>query len=110
MFKIAVTPTYTHPVRFSLPGSATSVSFEAVFHRLSQSDLDEIGEQVAKGNLNDRQILDRVLAGWKGIVDEAGEPIEFGSPGTAVVLDTYPVTPATVKAFFESLKDAKAKN
>ncbi len=110
MFKIAVTPTYAWPVRFTLPGSSTTVSYEAQFARLTQDEIDELGDRAAKGDVTDRQILDRVLVGWSKIVDESGEPIAFGSSAADVVFNTYPFTPATVKAFFDSLKDAKAKN
>lgn len=110
MFKIAVTPTYAWPVRFTLPGSSTPVSYEAQFARLSQEELDEMEDKIAAGEIKDQQILDRVLVGWSKIVDEDGEPIAFGSPGAEVVFNTYPFRPATVRAFLASLKDAKAKN
>jgi len=109
MFKLSVSPSYTARVTVDLPGGG-SASFDAKFRRLSQTDLDAMMKRVQSEDIDDEAIVDAVLLGWDGVEDADGTPLPFTEENKARVLDVVPVRGTVVRAFFESLAKAKAKN
>jgi len=113
MFKIAATPTYKCKVKVTFPGdngSAVSNVFTAIFKRLSQSELDEMSAAVAAGTVKDSEVIAKVMVGWEDVADESGTPLEFNDQNLAALMDLHPVRPTTVKAYYDSISGAKAKN
>lgn len=80
MFKLVVSDTITVPVAGRLPDAAGNLvpfSFELTARRLPA---DKMREVMASEELLMTDFLRSVVQGWKGVLDEAGAPIEF-SPG-----------------------------
>lgn len=117
--------TYVWPVALLLPGDGghrEKSTFDAEFKRLPQSRLSEIGKLVRAADLAvkngeepeqevDAQMLAReMLAGWSGIVDDAGKDIPFSEAALNQLLDVPSVATQIVQAFYESYEDAKRKN
>ncbi len=111
MFKLALTATYSHPVKLAFPGGGAA-SFEAIFNRLTQAELDEIARRIASPDepMTDAEVVERVLAGWKGVADADGVDLAFTPSNVADVLAVAGVRAALVEAFFESHAEARRKN
>ena len=74
MFKISQSNTYLWPVTVEMPddgGKFTKHTFDAEFRRLSVDELSALGDTDDTGGTACR----RILAGWKGVVDDNGEPL-----------------------------------
>ncbi|MGE0451846.1 MAG: hypothetical protein AB7Q29_19900 [Vicinamibacterales bacterium] len=113
MFKISLSDRYTWTVSVEVigdGGKATKHTFEAQFRRLSQSEIDAMIAGLQSKEIGDAQVIEQVLVGWKGIQDAGGQEIHFGETTRDQVLDVYPVRPAVLQAWFESLQGAKRKN
>lgn len=112
-FKLALTPTYSVEVTVEYPiedGKTQRAKFFARFKRLKQEEIEDLLKRAREARANDRQILEEVLVGWKGVQDEAGEEIPFTPENMATVMNVYPMQPATVRAFFDSVQGARQGN
>ena len=67
----------------------------------ANEDLDDLPD--------DREIADRVLAGWKGVTND-GEEMPYTEENKALLLNSPAFVSAVVRAYFESIEPAKAKN
>jgi hypothetical protein len=103
MFSIALDPTFVHPVKGTLPGGVP-VQFEATFKRLSVPERQELEKQSVG------EFVREVLAGWKGITDEAGAPLEFGPQTVERLLAIEGVEMLIFSAFFEAITEIRRKN
>jgi hypothetical protein len=56
------------------------------FRRLFESAEETDGPAIAARN---RQLFDRLVAGWEGVVDAGGRPLPFAAPAIGALLD-YP--------------------
>lgn len=113
MFKLATTPSYWQRVTVDFPadnGKKDSRAFDAQFRRFAQSELDELRKQLVSGTITDREFVDRVLIGWKGLIDEQDQPVEFNETNLDRVLELYPTQPSIISAFFKSVNGAREKN
>jgi hypothetical protein len=105
--------TYKWPVTVEPPqdgGKFGKETFEAEFRRLPQDQLREIGERIESGTFPDRELLDKVLVGWSGIFDEAGDEVPFSETKANEILNVGLVAAAIVAAWLESLAKGKRKN
>ena len=112
-FKIASNPTYKAQVKVELPsdnGKTVSKMFQAIFKRMSQSELDNISERLSAKELTDAALIDEVMVGWEDVQDEDGNVLEFNDKNLATLLDVFPVRPTIVKTFFATINTAKTKN
>ena len=110
MFVIKQTATYSWPVKFEVPGDAgkfETQTFDAVFKRMPQSQMDEMiaGSEGAK----DSDIARQILVGWSGITDGETD-VPFSESMRDKLLDVPGVGTAIVAAFLSSLQGAKRKN
>ena len=103
MFSIALDPTFAHPGKGALPGGVP-VQFEAVFKRLLVPERQEL-EKLSVG-----EFVRAVLAGWKGITDESGAPLEFGPQAVERVLAIEGVEMLIFSAFYEAITEIRRKN
>ena len=116
MFKVAApseVQTYPWPVSVALPGEnnvTTTQKFKLVFKRMSQTELDEIHEQLKEKELTDRGLCLRVTAGWEDVADAHGNALDFNDENFGALLDMYPTQPSVVTAFYDSIKGSKRKN
>lgn len=105
-FKITQKPTYITRVTVETPndrGGFDKSSFEAVFRRV---DMDEV-EELRK--LTQKEVLERVLADWRGLEDEHG-PLEFSADNVRALLLIPQALLATSEAFWGSIFKAREKN
>lgn len=120
-FKVSsVTPTYRWPVKVVIAddgGHRSIHTFDAEFRRLSQSRIDEIRalvRDIERGRVDDdysdQDAAREILAGWDGITDDNDKAIPFSEAALARVLEIPTVAGQIVKAWFESLAEAKRKN
>lgn len=119
-FKLSISPTYTWPIKIVLPedGGHRSVhTFDGQFKRLSQSRIDEIRAMVrdqergrVDDDYSDQDAAREILVGWDGVNDDAGKPIAFSEAALGQLLEIPTVAGQIVKAWFESLQEAKRKN
>ena len=119
-----LSPTYTWPVVVSIPdaGKRRTETFTATFNRLSKDENKQLAElmmayqRAMEANESvsdlpdDREIADRVLAGWKGILDGDGEEMPCTEANREQLLNVAAFVSAVVRAYFESIEPAKAKN
>lgn len=107
-------PTYRWPVVVEFPaedgGKFERETFDAEFKRLPQDRLREIGEKIEAGLITDLELLDQVLVGWAGILDEQGEPVPFTESARQRILNVALVAQSIVSAWLESLAKGKRKN
>jgi hypothetical protein len=119
-----LSPTYTWPVAVSIPdaGKRRTETFTATFNRLSKDENKQLAElmmayqRAMEANESvsdlpdDREIADRVLAGWKGILDGDGEEMPCTEGNREQLLNVAAFVSAVVRAYFESIEPAKSKN
>lgn len=111
MFKLAQSETFRWPVAWEEPGDGkmVQVSFTAVFHRLTHSEITEIinGERG-----DDPQITTarRLLAGWgDDVLDADGDPLPFSTANVHQLLEVAGAPGAIIKAFFEAVSGKGAR-
>lgn len=119
-----LSPTYTWPVVVSIPdaGKRRTETFTATFNRLSKDENKQLAElmmayqRAMEANesvadlSDDREIADRVLAGWKGILDGDGEEMPCNDSNREALLNVAAFVSAVVRSYFESIEPAKSKN
>ena len=113
MFKVAVSPTYIYPVTVEFPGNSGKTekrTFDAEFKRLNQAEVEEVYRRLSAGELSDDLLVKEVLYGWGKVFDDEGKPLDFNEDNLEILMQVFPTRPATVKAFFDSISGAKAKN
>ena len=123
-FILEQSPTFSWPITIREVidgGRHRTHQFEAVFHRLSASRMEEVqlayqrikaaaARDLELDTIPTRDIAAEILVGWKGITDPDGNEVEF-SPGTkAQLLEVATVADALVSTFFEAHEKARAKN
>jgi hypothetical protein len=119
MFKIDQAPSYFFPVTVELAidgGKFQKSTFDAEFNRLSKTKMKEIFDRFpsiskdVEDPITDNEILDLVFIGWKGVVDDAGEPLPYSQTTREALLDVQGVGSAIVRTYFASIAGSKQKN
>jgi hypothetical protein len=113
MFKLKTSETYFYPVAVEIVedgGKVAKSTFDAEFKRLPRKDVEETMKKIREGEMNDYEVACEVFVGWKGVVDQHGEPLPFSETNRDAVLEIHPTLPTLVKAWGASLKGAKTKN
>lgn len=108
-FKLAKSPTFKAPVTALTPnerGGFDKETFTAEFKRVSMEDLDQYKEQ----NMTHYQILDLVLVGFEGLLDEDNEPVAFTEATKAALLGITSAVNGLIYAFYSTLNKAPEKN
>ena len=120
-FVLSKSDTYDWPVRITLAtdgGKRTVETLDVNFRRLPQSRITELVKQARAAELgrdddaalDDREAAREIIAGWDGVVDDAGKAIPFSEAALAQLLEIPTVAGQIVQAWFESLKEGKRKN
>jgi hypothetical protein len=121
-FEIDKGETYDWPVICGDPvdGEYKKESFIGVFNNLGQARINKINDlcrqrQIAElsgesteGMINDMQLADEVLAGWKKITQN-GEPYEFDEARKQALLSKARVAGWVVDAWSESVRGGAAR-
>jgi len=113
VFKLAQSTDYFWPVSISYPaenGRTEKANFDAKFKRISQSRIDEIQKAARSDELRDSELIKEVLIGWRGIIDEAGEEIQFSESARDQLLNVPMMSYQIAVSFMGSLTGAQRKN
>ena len=105
MFKLDLSPSYFYPVKLAVldeDGNLQNRVFDAKFVRLSQEEGEELVREADAGKITDRELVDRVLIGWRGLSDAAGAAMPFGPQCKEMVLKIAGMRGAIVRSFFAS--------
>lgn len=106
-FKIALSPTYKSKIVVETPndnGKFDKSDFMAEFTRVSFDDLDELRK------LPQKEVLEKVLVGWSGLLDENGEAVNFNPLNMVIILQIPQAFTALYEGFWSSIFKAKEKN
>tara|TARA_Y100000289_G_scaffold52514_1_gene54048 strand:- start:257 stop:580 length:324 start_codon:yes stop_codon:yes gene_type:complete len=105
-FKVRKVSSYEWPVKVDVPekGRFKEETFTAVFRKISRSQFNSLIDD------GDEVLVDHILMGWKGIVDDDGDEIEFCDDIKAALVDDPHFLRGLISAFSESLVGAQAKN
>lgn len=127
-FVLDLEPTYSWPVSVAVPidGCFRKFSFEAIFHRLPQSRVEEITvarvrakEAIESGAADALEQLAvcrghalEILAGWKGVKAKDGdaEDLPFTDTNAKRFLEVSGMAIQIITAYGESLGIGKEKN
>lgn len=114
-FRFNKKATFLWPVILMVPsskgaGKYDKQTFEAEFNYLDQERIDEIIKAARAEELNDTQVLDEVLVGWKGVQEDDGSEMEFSPSNLEMLLQIPGMRSAIVQSFFDSLAGARRKN
>lgn len=109
MLKIGHSEAFWYPVTVAImseDGSSTGHEFEARFKRLDREALSK-----TMVGTDDLTLMRDNLLGWRGVVDEDGNPLPFNEGNKEALLNLWPVLPALAKAFVEAHSpEGRAKN
>lgn len=105
-FKVRKISSYEWPVKVQVPhnGRFKEETFTGIFKKLSRSAFNDLLEQ------GDDALVQEIMIGWKGIVDEDGEEIEFSDEALREFADDPFFLRGLITSFTESLTGAQAKN
>ncbi|KQV78472.1 hypothetical protein ASD15_21915 [Massilia sp. Root351] len=106
-FKIAVTPTYMAKIvveLLNMHGKHEKSDFMAEFKRVSLDELDELR------TLPQKEVLQKVLVGWSGLLDESNTSVPYNQMNFDVVLAIPQAFAALSEGFWASIFKAKEKN
>ena len=118
---------YSWPVTVKVPqdgGKFRSLTFDAVFQRVSTERQEELGRQLLRqrtridiGETDDlltpRQIASELLVDWEGIKDkegEKGQDVPYSESTKARLLNIPEVVNAILDSWNKSVPEAKLKN
>jgi hypothetical protein len=113
MFKISQSESYSWPVIVELPisgGRTDKQNFDAVFKRLPQSRIKEIGEQIKSEEITDEQLIREIVLGWSGIVGDDGKEVPFSDGALTKLIDIPLVARSLIASWYASISGAKIKN
>ena len=106
-FKIARKPTYKHEIAVSMPtekGKRETEKFMAEFKHVGRERLDELRA------IPHREVLNEVLVGWTGLIDEDGQEVPFNELNKNIVFDIPQAFEALALGFWASIFGAKKGN
>jgi hypothetical protein len=106
-FCLAVKEFYLHPVTVYMQddkGGFTSSKFTVKFRRVPLPEMDSLKA------LTGKELIQSVVIGWKDLVDEQGDDVEFTPEHLEQLISIGPAFSAVYDAFWESQIKAKAKN
>ncbi|MBV8250548.1 MAG: hypothetical protein JO200_19135 [Comamonas sp.] len=75
-----IKPVVECPATLFIPidgGKFAEHKFTAQFHRLKKDERDALQKQFVSGEIKTEQLLDKIVAGWGGMLDETGQPVPY---------------------------------
>jgi len=117
MFKINPNPTFTAKVSLSVPGDAAPVVIDIEFKHKGRAAYAAWWESVPTAKTGDgarrtdADILDEVMVGWTGPLDDKGEPVPYSRDALSQLLDNYPASTMEIyEAYRRALWESREKN
>tara|TARA_Y100000593_G_scaffold92981_1_gene186250 strand:- start:858 stop:1211 length:354 start_codon:yes stop_codon:yes gene_type:complete len=108
--------TYFWPINFETPvddGKYETLKFSCEFKRIKQSQIEEYQKQfqdMKTALAASRKCAKEVVVGWKDILDEENNQIEFSTKTLDLLLETPMLAQTIAVAYIGSLNEEKAKN
>lgn len=112
-FKLNLSKTYFTPVVVEVPvdgGGFEKMTFDAEFKRVNSEELERLLRIQREEGKSDRDILNEILVGWKGIKTPADEDLPFSETNRELVYEVVQAKPALIQAFFNSIAKVRQKN
>lgn len=110
MFKIVANPTFTAPVKLSIPGSDVPVAVQFTFRHKGTRALNA-WLAAAMQRETDADFLAEIIEGWKGVAGVDGQPLAYSKEALAQLLDAYPASGREItQGYHRQLADARAGN
>ena len=106
-FKLAIAKTYKCKIIVEIlnaHGKYDKSDFMAEFTHVSMDELDELRK------LPQIEVLQKVLVGWTGLLDENNGEVYFNETNIAMLLAIPQAFAALTEAFWASIFKAKEKN
>jgi len=113
MFKLKQSQTYFWPVvakSCADGGTYERHPFDIEFRRMPQSEVEELRDLSRAAATSDRELVRRIVVGWRGIADESGETLPFSQTKLDELLDMPGVAAMIVIAWLDSLGGLLEKN
>lgn len=109
MFKLNAAPEFTADVQITRPGEAKPGTIRFRFRHRGRKSF-KAWLETASGR-DDPDYLMEVVAGWEGVVDADGQPIEFSREAFAQLLDAFPAAGQDIfLAYGKALHESRAGN
>lgn len=113
-FIIKQSDSYVWPVSVELASNNISGTFEkhtfdVEFKRVPQSRVEKIIADSQQDAVRDRQIVEELVVGWKGVTDGEND-LPFSQKNLGTLMDIPGVERAVIVAWLDSLSGAKRKN
>jgi len=112
MFQMDLSDTYAWPVEVAVvneKGTRTKMGFTAQFKRMPQSDIDRVLERAGQDDITDQELVNEIVAGWKGI-REGKDEVEFNASNLAAICEITPTRMRILEAWAESISEGVRKN
>jgi len=108
-FRIVPSPTFRVKVPLTVPGAEARGVVEIEFRHKGRTEF-AAWWSTTQGR-DDIEVLDDIVAGWSGVVDEADAKVPYSRAALAQVIDRYPVSALEIiRAYHAALWDAREKN
>lgn len=110
MFKIVANPTFSCPVKLSVPGEDAPGAVRITFRHKGARDLHRWLASALERE-TDVDFLDEVIEGWQGVFGADDAPVPYTKAALAQLLDAYPAAGKEItQAYNRQLADARAGN
>ena len=106
-YVVKKTSSYQWPVTVKTPnhGQFEKQTFDATFKKLGRADFNKLADR------GDRDLLETVLLGWDGLLNEDETPLVYSIAALREQLDDPYFSRAAITAYLESLEGgSQAKN
>ncbi len=110
-YRIVKRADYLYPVSVDIVqdgGAVMTFDFNAKFKRLSDEQITEI--RTTPGKYTDRDVVEMVLVGWDGVLDESGNALPFNPDSMNALLRENGVPFSIASAWFASINKELRKN
>lgn len=109
MFKLTPNPTFKANVPLTVPGEESPVAVKFSFRHKTLVAAQKWYES-NEGKLR-ADALDELIAGWEGIEDEQGAPVDYSKDALTALLANYPAATGEITtAYWRELTASRIKN
>jgi hypothetical protein len=105
-FVVKKISSYSWPVTVETPDSGRfeKHTFDATFKRMGRTEFNRLAEK------GDKELLETVLLGWDGLLNEDETPMVYSVASVRELVDDPFFSRGFIKAYLESMEGAPAKN
>jgi hypothetical protein len=109
MFKLNANPEFTADVQITRPGEPKPGTIRFRFRHMGRTAFKAWVETA--GGRDDPDYLLDAVAGWEGVTDASGQPVEFSREALAQLLDAFPAAGQDIfVAYGKALHESRTGN